>query len=263
MEDFSLERGWIFKLILALFLVGSHTCTYADESPQRVQQKVAPYLLPDDHFIKPTLDAIFGNMRATLNLKTLVKAGFNKTHPRQFTGLIITKHPGVPGFVFKLYLDAQRYHKEQPEYYYWILRIQGVQRIEEVIAAYGLESLFKCPKKWIYALPKDPKPPEGYLDKSYILVEEDMDLMSSKANGKRWRSNAVTHEMLDQLFLIIHEAGLADSTKPDNIPFSTDGRIAFIDTEIHGKKKIDYSNLLPYLSNKNQAHWNSLIELYK
>lgn len=255
-----LARGSIFKLLLIATLLISADFIHARHPSKHVRKDVAPYLIPPNHPVKPLLDAIFGHSRATLNLDTLTDAGFLPTKPRAFTSIIVTKHPAVPGFVFKLYLDAQRYHKNQPEHYFWMLRIQGVQKIEEIIAAYGLSNEFKCPKKWIYPLPKYPKPPSGYIQKYYILVEEDMELLPCQDNKSLWASDAITTELLDNLFLILKEAGLSDSAKPDNIPFSIDGRIAFIDTQLFGKKHVRYKKLLPFLSEANREYWKAITE---
>lgn len=252
-------RGLIFKRIFLFFLF----CTYAvhaKQPSQSVQNMVAPYLLPCDHPVKPMLDAIFGQSRATLNLDTLEAAGFIKSKPRRFTNIVVTKHPAIPGFIFKIYLDAQRYHKNKPEYHQWMMRIQGVQLVDEIIKTYGLGEQFKCPKKWMYALPKHPKPPSGYPARHYILIEEDMDLVESQANEDLWASEGISKVILDQLFFILEKGGLADSAKPPNIPFSSDGRIAFIDTEIFGKEKIRYKKLLPFLSKSNQEYWKTLIK---
>lgn len=258
-EVFLLDHGLIFKYILIVFLV----CTFllqAKQVSRDVQEQVEPYLLPDDHPIKPLLDAIFSQTRATLSLDSLEEAGFNKSKPRKFTNIIVTKHPSVPGFVFKMSLDSQRYHKNNPEYHYWILRIQGVQLVADIITSFGLEDQFKCPRKWMYALPKYPKAPEGYLSKSYILVEEDMELLDSEVNENLWSSDKITPNLLDNLFFILQEVGLSDCAKPANIPFSKDGRISFIDTQSHGSDEVRYKKLLPFLSDSNQKYWKTLIK---
>lgn len=249
-------RGSIFSILIAIFC----GFTFFVQAKQSPQDEVRPYLLPQDHPVKPLLDAIFYRTRAIFNLDTLVEAGFVKTKPRKFTKLVVTTHPAIPGYVFKLYLDAQRYYKDKPEHYYWILRVQGAQKVRDAIQNYGLEKLFAVPKKWIYELPKEPKPPNGYLNKLYILVEEDMHILSKEDNKKTWASNYVTHDLLFHLFRLLKEIGLSDSAKPDNIPFSVDGRIAFIDTQTFGKSKVRYEKLTPFLSESNRHYWKGLID---
>lgn len=225
---------------------------------QKVWNSVIPYLLPENHPIKASLDRIFNHSRAILSLKSLKKAGFNESHPRRFTRLIVTKHPDVPGYIFKLYLDAQRYHKEKPEYYYWILRIRGAQIIQSFIDNHGFQNLFKVPKKWIYPLPATPAPPEEFLRKNFILVEEDMNVYDDETNKKIWRSSAVTPQLLNALYAILKEVGLHDCVKPDNIPFSRDGRIAFIDTQTFHSWPVDYKEFTSFLPSSLQAYWKDL-----
>ncbi len=258
MEVSLVERGLIFK-ILALILIFTFFLE-AEQTSDNVQIAVAPYLLPDNHLIKPALDALFSSSRVILNLDTLEEAGFTKTKPRKFTKLIVTSHPDFPGYIFKLYLDSQRYYKDLPEHHYWILRAKGVKKIRREISARELETLFKTPHKWIYALPQHPRPPEGYYTKQYILVEEDMDLLSDEENKALWASDAVTTEVLDHLFAILNKIGLRDCAKPDNIPFSRDGRIAFIDTQTFGIKNVRYEKLNDYLSKPNQAYWKMITD---
>jgi hypothetical protein len=251
------EHGLIFRFILIFFW----TCAAFAEAQhlsKETQEAVAPYLLPHDHPITPVLDHLFSSSRAILNLVALKQAGFAESKPRKFTKLIVTTHPACPGYIFKLYLDAQRYYKDLPEHHYWILRIQGANKIRRELKAQGIEHLFKVPQKWIYALPAHPQPPSGYYTKYYILVEEDMELFSKDDNERLWASSLVTFELLDHLYAILKKIGLRDCAKPDNIPFSLDGRIAFVDTQTFGSKKVRYKKLNPYLSPSNYAYWKTI-----
>lgn len=227
-----------------------------------VSAKVRPYLLPNDHPIKSSLDALFSSDRVILNMKKLLKAGFQTAGPRKVTRLIVATHPDFPGYIFKLYLDAQRYHKDTPEHKLWMMRIQGVQLIQKEIDAHGWQGMFKVPKKWIYALPKDPDPSTDFLTKNYILVEEDMDIYPDAKNKKLWKSNQVSQELLSALFTILKNVGLNDCVKPDNIPFSKDGRVAFIDTQSF-HESVPYKDFAPFLSEANQKYWKKLIKTAK
>lgn len=248
--------GWFIKFFcLAGLVAGS---LFASKPTAEELRTYAPFLLPADHPIKPTLDAIFSEARATLNLETLQEAGFAKSYPRKFTKLVVTKHPAMPGYIFKLFLDAQRYPKNVPEYQSMFRRIQGASLLRRLIAEHGLEDHFKVPQKWLYRLPKTHMPAQGYETKYYILVEEDMQILSDKENKAYWASEAVPYEYLDEVYFLVEEGGFADCLKPDNIPFSQDGRIAFIDTETFGAKKINRRRLERYLSKSRQEYWKAL-----
>lgn len=245
-------RGFLVFLLLQFFSLSS-------ELTPKELEKMAPYLMEENHPAKALLDTIFTSSRAILNLEALEKAGFDKSSPRKFTKLIVTRHPALPGYIFKLYLDAQRFHKDVPEYVLWARRVKGAEKIQSYIAAQELEDQFKVPKKWIYLLPEFPKPPNDYYPKSSILVEEDMLLLSDKANKALWASSHVQEGFLKKLYKIIKKIGLQDAAKPDNIPFSLDGRIAFVDTETSGSKDVAFENLLPHLSKPNKRIWRELI----
>lgn len=256
--QYFLKSNWrsILRICLILFCTLTFPLKAVGSTIEEVMA-LEPYLLQADHPIKPMLDALFGKSRVTFNLKSLINAGFLKATPRKFTNLIVTKHPNIPGFIFKIYLDTQRYFKRKPEYDFWILRILGAEKIRETLKYYELESIFKVPQKWIYVLPEHTFP-SGYSSKYSILVEEDMSILPREENKKAWASDRVTQELLNQLWFILTELGLSDCAKPDNIPFSTDGRIAFVDTEIFGRKKIRSKKLTPHLSIFNQKIWKNI-----
>lgn len=255
-----LLNSLIIFSILSLALHDKSLCTlscvkaYADYS--ETIQYVSPYLLPDDHPVRPKLDRIFSASRVLLNIETMKKAGFINPVPRKYTKLIVTKHPDIKGYIIKAYLDAQRYYKDKPEYYFWIKRASGAEAIREWIEEHYLNHVFKVPKKWIYALPAQPCPPNGYYPKNFILVEEDMNL--DKKNEEKWKSNLVAEELLIQVYSILSDLGLSDCAKPDNIPFCKDGRIAFIDTQSHHQWPVRYEKLTRYLSADMKKFWKRL-----
>lgn len=243
----------------ALFVI---TAPESYVKPKKLEQQIwnmaAPYFLPENHPVRPALDEIFSASRATLSIKALKKAGFLNPKPRKWTHLIVTRHPQVPGYIFKIYLDSQRYFKEKPEYIHWIERIQGVLAIQNEIEKQGWQDTFKTPQKWIYPLPEEPAPPKEFVRKYFILVEEDMDLYSDQENYSLWKSEAVTFQKLDRFYHLLKKLGLHDCAKPDNAPFSRDGKIAFIDTQSAFEWPVLYKKLEPYLSEDKRDYWKRL-----
>ncbi len=225
-----------------------------------VWERVVPYLLPMDHPLKPVLDDLFSKARATVSVKTMEKAGFENPTPRKWTHLVVTKHPQVPGYVFKVYLDAQRYFNGKKEYDYWITRIDGVNAVKAAIEERGWQDTFKTPAKWIYLLPESPVPPKEFLRKDFILVEEDMDIYDYVENEELWASDLVTEETLFRFYTILEDLGLHDCAKPDNAPFSRDGKIAFIDTQTLYYWPVAYKKMTPHLPKELQPYWKSLTE---
>lgn len=187
-------------------------------------------------------------------------AGFNPVKPRKFTHLVVTRHPSLPGYVIKAYLDCQRYYKNMPEHDIWIKRIQGAQAIQNLVTTHGWDHLFKIPKKWIYELPKNPAAPSEFIQKNYIIIEEDMELLTQAKNKKAWKSNYVSTEILADLHFILETLGLKDCIKTHNIPFAKDGRIAFIDTQSTNEWPVKYKILTKCLSKQNSQIWKQITQ---
>lgn len=219
---------------------------------------VKDYLIPNEHPIKGTLDQIFSRSRALSDKESMVAAGFAPAVTQKHTGIIVTRHPELQGYVIKAYLDKEPYHDGKPEHHFWIKRVKGAQLVRASIAAHHYESIFKVPKKWIYLLPDEPSPPHRYLRKMFILVEEDMDLLDDKTNEQVWGSRWVTEDLLDALFTLTTEVGLADCTKPQNCPFSIDGKVAFIDTQTFNTDYVKYQRLTPFLSSPMRDYWKKI-----
>ncbi|MDP1881064.1 MAG: hypothetical protein Q8K60_09025, partial [Parachlamydiaceae bacterium] len=213
----------------------------------------------DYHPVKIQLDSIFQSFRAIKDINSMVAAGFSRALPQHHTKIIVTKHSQIPGYIFKAYLDEQKYHSGEPEHYFWIKRVEGALLIDKAIKLHGYGHLLKVPKKWIYLVPDDPSPPSNYLRKVFILVEEDMNIYDDFTNLSLWGSPAVTVELLNAFYTIITELGLRDCAKPANCPISKDGRVAFVDTQSHLKKSVNYQKLTPYLSPVMRAYWLGLI----
>lgn len=249
-------------LLLFFFPLTPLFCSSADYKPNRyisekVWAQVDPYLLPIDHPAKPQLDAIFKKCRAIFNTQTMKKAGFSNWTPRKYTHIIVTKHPDLPGIIIKTFLDVQR-HYHQKEYDNWIQRAQGIEKIREIITEKGWENDFKLPNKWIYPLPENPSPPKEFARKNFILVEDDMEILSTEENDAMWGSPVVTKELLDKVFYIVDTLGLSDCAKPDNIPFRKDGQITFIDTQTFYDWLVEWDKMTPYLSEPMREYWKKL-----
>lgn len=224
-------------------------------------KKVNKYLLSDEHPLKLKLDQIFSRSRILADWESLQAAGFDALPPQHHTQIIVAKHPDLKGYVIKAYLDEQPYYKERPEYYHWINRIQGAQLIQKYLNQHEeYAKLFKVPQKWIYRLPDEPSPSLTHLRKNFILIAEDMELFDEKTNEALWASEYVTIEILDALYTITTDLGLRDSAKPSNSPFSADGKIAFIDTEVYQKEGVRFFKLDPYLSPQMHIYWKEMTQ---
>lgn len=230
------------------------------ELPSKAREAIRPHELPVDHAVRSLLNKLFKKSRVIKNPESLERAGFNISGPRKFTGLIVAKHDKTPGYIYKIYTDIQEYYKNVPEYKVWLMRIEGARRIREYVEERQWGDQFKVPQKWIYIIPEGSYVDKGYYVKETVLVEEDMDLLSKKDNLKMWKGDFVTPALLDQIYSILKDIGLLDCAKPDNIPFSTDLKIAFIDTQTFDASIVSYERLTPFLNKPNKKHWRHLIK---
>ena len=83
-----------------------------------------------------------------------------------------------------------------------------------------------------------------------------MQLIPSKENYNNWRKK-ITKKHLDELYLIISH-GNGSSYRPDNVHFTYNNTIAFIDTE-YPDRKPNFSSIRPYLSDGMKNYWDKLI----
>lgn len=230
----------------------------AKKSDAKTLKRLEPYLLPNDHPVKARLDRLFSMSRVLLNLKTLRAAGFVTDGPRRYTKIIVATHPDFPDYIFKLYLDAQRFEKPLAFHEYLMQRIDGAHLLQKEIDNNGWQSLFKVPNKWIYALPTSPSAPPEFMAKNFLLVEDNMQIYSDEKNEEFWKSNQVSREFLQIYFQLLTLTGYRD-VKPANTPFSLDGRVAFVDTQTF-LSEVLYHKMTPFLSPSNQKYWKSLIK---
>lgn len=236
-------------------LAGEAARNYPDYVSEEVWRAVTPYLIPEEHPIKKKLDAIFSKQRAIGDLKSLKRAGFQDNQPQPCSKIIVTTHKSIKGYIFKLYLDTQPYHHATPEYLCWMRRIQGAELIRREIEKQGWQFFFKVPHKWIYPLPPSPTASKEQLQKNFILVAEDMDILDNKENAIKWSSTEVTEYQLDMLYHLVSTLGLLDSCRIKNIPFSHDGKIAFVDTQSSHHWPVHYKNLTPKLHPSLRSYW--------
>lgn len=258
----------LITLLIALSIVyGSRQGSFEPSLiPQNLSVAISPYLLKQDHPIKEKLDQLFSKERLLDSFKAMQTAGFEilKTNSE----LNVAKHPELPGYVFKFYLDS---HDNEPRFKklklkedfisensLWLLRINGAIRVQKIIDEYRFERYFKVSKGWIYELPKYPKATGPY-PKHSIFVEKDMGIVSDLENEACYRQK-FDKKLLKAFYTLLKESGLYDSVYIDNNPFCRDGKIAFVDTEEYDRKPIPYEKLLPFFSPEMQIFWKCLIK---
>lgn len=219
-----------------------------------------PYFFPSNHPLKKKLDLIFHSTRATASSKAL-KEAFFKIEQDKEQDLIVAKHPLLKGYVIKLYYDDYKLPNLSGvpgDAQYWINRVIGAERVRKSIQNRHLEDLFTVPRKWLYPLPDVPKTDQPY-PKQFILVSEDMDLVSHKKNEEMYRT-VMTLRQLEGLYFIMRDAHLWDSIWIDNNIYTQDGKIAFIDTEEFDTRAIEFDKMTSAFSFEMQSVWIKLLK---
>lgn len=221
-----------------------------------VWEYLKPYFLPENHPVKPKLDRLFSK-RVTQNCHSLWKAGFVRPEPMKFSKTIVSKNKHIPGYMFKLFCDDQKGISEWQRLFY---RVSGSIYIQDALDKYNINHLFVVPKKWIYPLPPEPSPPQHMERKNFILIENELNIYTSKENNIMWKSPIINPTTLTWVYMLLQELGLNDSPYNFNMPITKDNRIAFIDTEHHHKWPVPFFKLWSFLSSDMGDFWNKLCE---
>ncbi|WP_154017848.1 hypothetical protein [Candidatus Protochlamydia phocaeensis] len=237
----------------------SRTTDYAYNPyvPIELWAQLKPYFLPINHPIKKKLDQLFHGERVTLSEETFVGAGFSITRRNRPFNAIVTGHKDLKGYLVKVYLDSQF---AVSDWYMWLNRIKGVEVIQACLKKHGF-TRFALPRKWIYPLPAEPSPPSNglYNRKNFILVVEDMHILNHQDNAKAYKLK-MTRSLLNDLYTVLMECQLTDCIYIGNMPFTKEGKIAFVDTERYFNGEPDFNQLKRYLSVPMQAHLDKLIQ---
>lgn len=254
-------------LILTLLLSGSfstldakHHTTYPDfkDNPyltSEMRDKIKPYLLPLDHELKPLLDAIFSVGRVLQDEHALTQAGFTIVHSMHSSFIKVVKHPAIPGYLFKLYLDNEtRLKGDKPGWWWLTNRCKGAERIREMIKKKNIKH-FAVPDKWLYIVPSY-FPSAGPIVQPVVVVETDMNLESHDMIAWAWQ-NLASRSVLDELYYIL-DHGSGSYFLTGNVPYSKSGKFVFIDTE-YPKREIKMKKVKQFLNPEMQAYWDHLM----
>lgn len=132
--------------------------------------------------------------------------------------IMVASHPAAPGVLFKKYTDDRDEAREERDNFR--TRIDGADRLRDYVAKKSLQHIV-VPRKWIRELP-------DAFRRRHLLVVERISLCDSDEIARRYHD--VDPGVLRDLCRVVRKFRGVDSTAR-NMPFTTDGRIAFVDTE--------------------------------
>ncbi len=230
--------------------------TYNPYVPVNIWLQLKPYFLPFHHPVRKKLDQLFHRERATLSEETFEAAGFSITRRHRPLNAVVTGHPKLDGYLLKVYLDSQL---SIIDWQMWLRRIQGAEVIRACLKKHGYNQ-FAVPQKWIYPLPAEPSPPlsNQYSRKNFILIVEDMHILNSKENKQAYK-HKMTESLLEALYTVLTECQLTDCAYIGNMPFTKEGKIAFIDTELFFNGIPNFNSIKKRLSVPMQHYLEQLI----
>jgi hypothetical protein len=227
------------------------------------RDNIRPFLLPKDHKMKARLDKIFHETRAIFDDRSLKKAGFDIKFKQPRSFIYVVSHDSMPGYLLKLVPDVELRNKGgRPEWYWFVNRCIGVQKVHDVIKKHQIK-YFAAPKKWIYPLPVNPYPAKESKRsnrKIVVLLVENMLLTSKEENKIAWKKE-ISKKHLDELYLIIKEVG-GRSYRAENIPQTKKGTFAFVDTE-YPTSPPGFRDIRKFLSSGKRLYWDKLVEAGK
>lgn len=244
-----LALGGLHTAIHAEELLAKHHHHHHEKDVLAVQNPLEPYLLPKDHPLQDILPHLFQDSHMFRSSKNLKHAGF-KVKPGH-RHLMVAFHPAIPLYLFKKFPDDLNQSSQLRNF---IKRIQGANIVRESIKKNNCQHLV-VPQKWLYELPKRFSK-DG--NKSYILIVENMDIVSKEENLDLYYH--MDKEMLNELCIVLHDVGGCDAF-PRNQPFTRSGKIAFIDTEHVGFSRFRehfIKHIVPVLSEDLQAYGTAL-----
>lgn len=166
------------------------------------------------------LGALFRDPDMFDSRRSWSNAGFRVIDRSNNGKIMVAQHPSMQGLFFKKYTsDVEQ--KEQTGNYK--RRIEGAQRLRAFADSRRFVHV-ATPRKWLLELPR----PFSRRETSHVLVAELLDLVSDdQTKAAYYRIDPrVLAELCTVLF---HFRGMDSNAK--NIPFISDGRVAFIDTE--------------------------------
>lgn len=126
-------------------------------------------------------------------------------------------HKLAKGYFFKKYNNDKPGKKQLRNYMH---RVEGSRLIRTFIADHGFSRVV-APRKWLYELPAS-------FPERYLVVAEKADLVSRKDTESAY--GRISKEQMHELANILYHFRGLNSTAA-NLPYTEDGKIAFIDTE--------------------------------
>lgn len=162
------------------------------------------------------LGGLFTDPKMFSSFDRFREAGFHLVDHAE-TKIMSGSHKQLRGYLIKKY-NNDRSGKDQLRNY--MHRIEGARLLREFIGEHNFHRV-AAPQKFLYELPAS-------FPERYLVVAEKFDLVSRKDTERAY--GKLDREQGRELAVILYYFRGLNSTAA-NLPFTEDGKIAFIDTE--------------------------------
>lgn len=162
------------------------------------------------------LAGLFTNRKMFDSFRRFEGEGFRLVaHPDH--KIMAGSHKAARGYLFKKYNNDWDTEDQLRNY---MRRIEGARRLKIFIEERGFDRVI-VPRKWLYRLPED-------FPERHLLVVEKLELLSIDETARAY--HRISKDQTRQLATVLYYFRGLNST-PANLPYTTDDKIAFIDTE--------------------------------
>ena len=168
------------------------------------------------------LDKLFYKEPLFDSIDKLDAAGFQIVRGSSDGRVTVVGHPSVPGHLFKKFLRdvSHSYEKQLASYE---RRVRGARDLKAHLEALGIHSIV-VPRKWLCQLPS--RFSSGG-NPEYIVVVEKCNFLDRTQSKQHYRS--IAKDTLRNLCTIFFTFKRVDFSSR-NMPFTSEGKISFIDT---------------------------------
>jgi len=202
--------------------------------------------LPQDHPLYHTLEKLFENPSFLESRKSFADAGF-MLHSHNHRGIVIAEHADLPGHLLKVFINDIPHELQLRNL---ASRVEGAQALQEFSKNENLTRIV-VPNKWLFPLK------ENVSGITHLLIVEKLDIIESSSALQAAYASIDLH-LLDELCRIVKKFRGLDSILK-NMPYTRDGKIAFIDTE---KWKSPRSGFLHYVRPLLNDQQNEVVAKY-
>ena len=193
------------------------------------------------------LDSLFPKKSIFDSVEKLEEAGFQIVRASTNNRVTVFGHASLPGYLFKKFLrDVKHPYKKQLKSYK--RRVKGARDLRAHLDALSIDSIV-VPRKWLCELPRrfrhDGK-------REYVVLVEKYALLGRDQTKQRYRT--ISRDTIRDLCTIFFRFERVDFAVR-NIPFTPEGKIAFIDTGY-------LSRITDGMSSRRKSYKNNVEKLH-